>query len=585
VSGATEHAGVLVDRWITDWDVNPKYPLFTRANAGEVLPDPASPLGWTLVWEPGCLAGWRDSAIDGYGTMDPEEVSTEHPEVVGSFGGYLYINGTAVRIFGVRGPGLTPEAVDYIYFGEHPDVPPYVPEPWHENPVATERMGAWIQSVLTATDLPELRDDRSLAEQARAGRPELTKLSDHELVVRARSFVPLVRALFCRHLTVTAGSSIGPGVLGQFAEAMGDPTLVMRLVAGLGDVDSAAPSQALWDLSRLVRNSGPLTEAFGDGPVGLLDRIRALGTPEAKAFLGEWAEFLRRFGSRGPNEWDIRSEVWETRPELALVLADRMRHQPDGDAPAGRFGARAEDRAALTEQIIEALAGRPEDQGMFLAGLRSAHAYLQGRERTKTNVIRVIHEIRMAIRELAARHGYTMSQACMLLADELDAFCADPTAFRARLTGREEQYLTLFDLEPPFIVNGAAPPLSQWPRRSVAAAAEPLAAGEAVSGVPGCPGRATGRARVVLDPSDPGALEPGDVLIAPITDPAWTPLFVPAAAVVVDVGAQVSHAVIVSRELGIPCVVSVKDATRRIPDGALVDVDGTTGTVTVLELP
>jgi pyruvate,water dikinase len=89
----------------------------------------------------------------------------------------------------------------------------------------------------------------------------------------------------------------------------------------------------------------------------------------------------------------------------------------------------------------------------------------------------------------------------------------------------------------------------------------------------------------VLDPSDPGALEPGDVLIAPITDPAWTPLFVPAAAVVVDVGAQVSHAVIVSRELGIPCVVSVKDATRRIPDGALVDVDGTTGTVTVLELP
>jgi alkanesulfonate monooxygenase SsuD/methylene tetrahydromethanopterin reductase-like flavin-dependent oxidoreductase (luciferase family) len=68
----------------------------------------------------------------------------------------------------------------------------------------------------------------------------------------------------------------------------------------------------------------------------------------------------------------------------------------------------------------------------------------------------------------------------------------------------------------------------------------------------------------VLDPADPSALEPGDVLIAPITDPAWTPLFVPAAAVVVDVGAQVSHAVIVSRELGIPCVVSVTGATRRI---------------------
>jgi rifampicin phosphotransferase len=72
-------------------------------------------------------------------------------------------------------------------------------------------------------------------------------------------------------------------------------------------------------------------------------------------------------------------------------------------------------------------------------------------------------------------------------------------------------------------------------------------------------------------------------LIAPLTDPAWTPLFIPAAAVVVDVGAQVSHAVIVSRELGIPCVVSVTDATRRIPDGAMVTVDGTNGTVTIIE--
>ena len=69
----------------------------------------------------------------------------------------------------------------------------------------------------------------------------------------------------------------------------------------------------------------------------------------------------------------------------------------------------------------------------------------------------------------------------------------------------------------------------------------------------------------MLDPSDPAGLEPGDVLVAPITDPSWTPLFVPAAAVVVDVGAQVSHAVIVSRELGIPCVVSVNGADATIP--------------------
>ena len=88
---------------------------------------------------------------------------------------------------------------------------------------------------------------------------------------------------------------------------------------------------------------------------------------------------------------------------------------------------------------------------------------------------------------------------------------------------------------------------------------------------------------MVMDPADAVDLEPGEVLVAPITDPAWTPLFLPSAAVIVEVGALMSHAVIVSRELGIPCVVSVENATERIPDGALVEVDGTAGTVTVLE--
>ena len=98
----------------------------------------------------------------------------------------------------------------------------------------------------------------------------------------------------------------------------------------------------------------------------------------------------------------------------------------------------------------------------------------------------------------------------------------------------------------------------------------------------GSAGVVTGRARVILDPTRPESLEPGDILVAPITDPSWTPLFVPAAGVVVDVGATMSHAVIVSRELGIPCVVSASNATTRIQDGAEIRVNGDTGTVTIL---
>jgi rifampicin phosphotransferase len=94
-----------------------------------------------------------------------------------------------------------------------------------------------------------------------------------------------------------------------------------------------------------------------------------------------------------------------------------------------------------------------------------------------------------------------------------------------------------------------------------------------------------GIARVVVDPLDPSDFEPGEILIAPLTDPSWTPLFVPASGVVVNVGAPQSHAVIVSRELGIPCVPSVTDATRRIPNGTLIELDGDAGTVTVLDVP
>lgn len=98
-------------------------------------------------------------------------------------------------------------------------------------------------------------------------------------------------------------------------------------------------------------------------------------------------------------------------------------------------------------------------------------------------------------------------------------------------------------------------------------------------------GEATGVARVLTDPYDATGLEPGDILITYWTDPSWTPLFLAAGAVITDIGSLSSHASIVSRELGIPCVSSVLDATRRIPCGTVLTVNGGPGTVTVVSLP
>ena len=199
----------------------------------------------------------------------------------------------------------------------------------------------------------------------------------------------------------------------------------------------------------------------------------------------------------------------------------------------------------------------------------------------------MMHELRLPALELgrrgaAAGHLDSPQQIFMLFRGELDDYLADPAWFTEQLRERERTYLALFDVVPPFVVNGVAPHSEQWARRGAQVSASAVV-GEVITGVSGCTGTARGRARVITDPDDPSALEPGEILIAPITDPAWTPLFVAASAVVVDVGAPFSHAAIVSRELGIPCVVSATEASKRIGDGALIEVNGDTGTVTILE--
>ena len=283
--------------------------------------------------------------------------------------------------------------------------------------------------------------------------------------------------------------------------------------------------------------------------------------------------------------------TWETNPDLVLAAIDRMRLADDDRSPIAEHAAREAQRRELSAQVVDALAASPETAGetlgQFQAALASAQVFVPGRERSKTSIIKVIHEVRMAVWELGRRavergHADEPRDLCLLFLDELQAYVAGQAVdIRPTLAERQSHLDWLRTLEPPFIINGSVPPNTEWPRKGSTEVAV-ATSGEVLVGQPGCPGVHRGRARVVLDPADPAALEPGDILVAPMTDPAWTPLFVPAGAVVVDVGAALSHAIIVSRELGIPCVVSATAATSRIPDGAEIEVDGTAGTVTLL---
>lgn len=568
------------DTWITDWPPSARFAHYTRANAGEVLADPVSPLGWTYGWDGGIVAGYKSGLIR-CGAYEDADFDPDHPESIACFGGYLYINLAAIRMQGVRNPAATVDAVDTAFFGDHPDVPPYVAHPDDDKPHLTPRVEAHTAWVMTATEWPELDEDRAAAAELRASRGDLTQASDTALLARARDVQSRLPHLFEQHVVSGSSAAIAPGLLGVVEGALGEPGLAMTVLSGLGHVDSADANYALWDLSRIVRDDPALTDAFDAGVDGVLDRIDHAG------FTSAWEAFLYEYGSRGPDEWDVAARSWETHPALALAALDRVRLQGDDEAPGLRHEQRVAARGAAVADARRRLADDP-DTAALLESAIVAGAMMAHRERTKTTIVRVLHEARMVFRELGRRRADVLGDPDLvfqLLDGELDDFVADPTPFATRLRDRHAQWRELFDLEPPFIIaDGNVPPLHSWPRRRDAVAA-PAGAGEVLAGVSGCPGVHVGTARVVLDPASPDALEPGDVLVAPCTDPSWTPLFMAAGAVVVDVGGQVSHAVIVSRELGLPCVVSVTDGTQRIADGALVEVDGTAGTVRVIESP
>ena len=575
--------------YLTDWPVSERFPHYTRANAGEVMGDPVSPLGWTYGWEGAMVLGMRDGWIRG-GTHELEDFDPDHPETFGMFGGYFYLNLSSCRLQGVRNPGVTVEQLDMAFFGDHPDVPPYEPHPDDEKPHLVERIEANTAWMMSGPEWPELEEDKAAAAALRAGRGDLTASTDQQLLERVRMIRPMLHHLFEQHVVSGSSAAVAPGILGAVAEAVGDPSMPMKVLSALGDVDSALPSHALWRMSRDVRADGGLTAAFDAGVDGVLDRIGELDSPAGRRFLSDWDEFIVEFGSRGPNEWDIRADTWESEPSLALAALDRVRLQADDESPRARHDAAVAQREAVTAEVRARLAGDEELAGMFEAAL-TASVMMSYRERTKSTIVRVIHEARMAFRELGRRHAEAgdiedADHVFMLLNSELDDFVADPASYRSTLSQRAAGYAALWDLEPPFIIrDGALPPLGEWRHRTGDDAEQPLGAGVELVGVSGSPGVVRGTARVIHDPRDPAALEPGDILVAPHTDPSWTPLFMTAGAVVVEVGSPNSHAVIVSRELALPCVVSATKATSAIPDGATVEVDGDTGVVTVVALP
>jgi pyruvate,water dikinase len=266
-------------------------------------------------------------------------------------------------------------------------------------------------------------------------------------------------------------------------------------------------------------------------------------------------------------------------------MLDRTRQAPDSSAPDARSATLIAEREAAIAEIAGRLAGNAEVQGQFMAAAPNAGRYLAARERSKMHCTLVIDEARQPMRELGQRlvkRGLLSRWQHVLLVTngEADAFVANPGAHTGLIVERAARLELLKAKEPPFVFEGDPPPLSAFKDRD-STKIDIAPAGTQLTGIGVSPGRYTGRARVITSLAVDSDLEPGEVIVAITTDASWGPLFLAAGAVVVETGAAISHAAIVSRELGIPAAVSVTDATRRIKDGTTITVDGNIGTVTV----
>ena len=577
-----------MERWITDSERWDRLPYYTRANAGEVLPDPASPLGWTLVFEQGLLKGWLQGFVD-FGVYQEGELPSDPPPVAGLFGGYFYLNLSHMRLMGIR-MGQTVEQFDAAFLGAHPDAPAYEAHPDDVSAECSAKVAATIEDVLGRQSFPEIDADQKRVRELRRNRPQLAGLSDAELVAHARGFLPELENAFARHDYSSLSSTVGQAILSELCAGVGQPELLLDLISGLGDVESASPSWGLWELSRIVRRSPALDSLFDRG-AGAVAAALPGAEGELADFRVAFEKFLEQYGMRGPNEWDIRARSWEADPTQALGHVDSLRRSPDENSPADRHARLSARRAEGAQDMRRFLAHHPDHLAkiqLLETALVSAKNTIPLREQTKANAATVINEVRMAFRELGIRGvaaGYFSDpeDVMMLLAGELDDYVADPGSFTSVIRERLSGYRQLFDLEPPFIIAKDLPPLSQWQHRTRPRTTQ-ATTGEVLRGIGGSAGEYTGRARVITDLSQAVDLEPGEVLVAPMTDAAWTPLFLVAGAVVVDMGALNSHAVVVSRELGIPCVLSITDATTRLQDGTEITVNGSAGLVTVHEV-
>ncbi|MDN4506404.1 TIGR03617 family F420-dependent LLM class oxidoreductase [Dietzia maris] len=354
-----------------------------------------------------------------------------------------------------------------------------------------------------------------------------------------------------------------------------------RLMAGAADVESALMLAELESVVRALAADSAATERFlGADPGAAVEAVLASADGWGVAL----RRFLSRHGHRGYRELCMRDASWADDPEgLGAIMQVMVRSTLE------RGG-----RASETAEV-------PEPESPVIRQLaRWARAGARGREETKSRMALMAHSLKRGYRHL----GEVLSASGRLPDADLVFFfdrpelarivgapgpvtgglashgsdgsvSASPEELVAQAVERRKALAFQDALEFPDVSVGRPTALIARPPRE--------AAGGEIVGRPASRGTVAGVVRVARSIVDAREVQPGEILVAPVTDVGWTPYFTVIAALVTDIGSSVSHGAVVAREYGLPCVVNTIDATRTLRTGDRVRVDGDRGVVTRLE--
>jgi pyruvate,water dikinase len=373
-----------------------------------------------------------------------------------------------------------------------------------------------------------------------------------------------------------AANALAGRLLGDLA-SLDERQAVLR---GLPHNPTTEMDLALWALAQRIRADPASARRLAErAPERLADDYRAGALPEP--LQAGLADFLSRYGQRGVAEIDLGLPRWSEDPTHILgVLANYLQLTDPELAPDLQFRRAADAARAMAAELRRRAGRRGWLRGTLVGFLLGRARGLSGlREAPKFVIVTVLARVRELLRPV----GDELARAGRLTAADDIFFITLPEA-RVALAGA--------DLRPVVAARRAEYARELGRRRvprillsdgSEPEAEAPAEAG-ALRGTPASAGVATAPARVILDPTG-ARLAPGEILVAPSTDPGWTPLFLTAGGLVMEMGGAMSHGAVVAREYGIPAVVGVPDATERIATGQRVTVDGSAGTVAVEVAP